>query len=222
MSWPARVSTARLSMLSACVMPRRAARPVTVTAPLAPPLTVTASSPSVPVAITRSGWPSPPGVPRLGSRLTSTSSTPVALEVAERDRVRAAVDDGVDLVHVVEVQDDVLDVARQAQVAALGRQVERLGVVGPEEEQDVAAALAVDGVVAVARVPDEAIVVGAQVDDVVALPALDVVEAGAADEHVVAVAAEQHVGARPAVERQRDHVGRRRCWRSAGRRLRAR
>ena len=78
MSWPARVSMARLSMLSACVMPSRAARPVTVTAPLVWPLTVTASSPSVPAAITRSGWPSPPGVPRLGSRLTSTSSTAVA------------------------------------------------------------------------------------------------------------------------------------------------
>ena len=81
--------------------------------------------------------------------------------------------------------------------AAVGRDVDLLGDVGAVEEHRVVAGLALDGVAAVAGVPDERVVAGAQQRHVVA---------AAADDQVVAVAADQDVVAVAAVERQADRV----------------
>ena len=55
--------------------------------------------------------------------------------------------------------------------AAVGRDVDVLGDVGAVEQQRVVAALALDGVAAVARVPDEGVVAGAHQGHVVAAAA---------------------------------------------------
>ena len=70
------------------------------------------------------------------------------------------------------------------------------------EVQRVGAGLAFDGVVAVARVPVEAVVAGAEGRGVGALVAVDEVVAGAAEQDVGAVAAAQDVVAVAAVERE--------------------
>ena len=70
--------------------------------------------------------------------------------------------------------------------------------VGAVEEHGIGAGLALDDVAAVARVPHEGVVAGAQQRHVVALTAVD---------QVVALAADQHVGTVAAVERQFDQAG---------------
>ena len=65
----------------------------------------------------------------------------------------------------------------------------------------VGAVLALDDVAAVARIPLERVVAGAEERDVVALLAVDEVVAVAAEQDVDAVAAEQRVVARAAVDR---------------------
>ena len=78
----------------------------------------------------------------------------------------------------------------------------------PEEQQQVGAVLALDRVVAVARVPLEHVVAGAEERDVVAVVAEHEVVAVAAEERVRALAPEQGVVACSAVERQLDDAGR--------------
>ena len=70
------------------------------------------------------------------------------------------------------------------------------------------AVLALDRVVAVARIPLEDVVAGAQEGDVVAVVAEHEVVAVAADEHVGALAAEQRVVAGAAIEGELDDAGR--------------
>ena len=72
------------------------------------------------------------------------------------------------------------------------------------EQQRVGPVLALDGVVAVARVPLEHVVAGAEHDRVVALLAVDEVIAIAADQYVGAVAAENRVVAGAAVDGELD------------------
>ena len=74
--------------------------------------------------------------------------------------------------------------------AAVGRDVDVLGDIGAKEEKGVEAVLTFDGVVAVARVPDEHVVARAQEGNVVAVVAEDEVVAVAADQDVVALAAD--------------------------------
>ena len=81
--------------------------------------------------------------------------------------------------------------------------------VGAVEVQGVAAALAFDGVAAVARIPLEAVVAGAQQRGVGTDVAVDEVVAAAAEQEVGAVAAAQRVIAGAAVERERGSA--RRC-----------
>ena len=78
---------------------------------------------------------------------------------------------------------------KKPQPAAVGREVDVLVDVGAVEEHRVVAVLALDGVAAVAGVPDEGVVAGAHEGDVVAAAAGDDVVAVAADQHVVALAA---------------------------------
>ena len=84
-----------------------------------------------------------------------------------------------------------------------GGDVELLADVGAVELQDVGSGLALDGVVAVARVPLEGVVAGAQQRGVGALVSVDEVVAGAAVEGVGAVAADQPVVAGSAFEGER-------------------
>ena len=80
---------------------------------------------------------------------------------------------------------------------AVGGDVELLVDVGAVEEHRVVAGLALDGVAAVAGVPDEGVVAGAHQGHVVA---------GAADDEVVPLAADEDVLAGSAVEGQGDRV----------------
>ena len=88
--------------------------------------------------------------------------------------------------------------------AAIGRDVDVLVDVGAVEQQRVGAGLALDGVAAVAGVPDERVVAGAEKRHVVAAAAGDDVVAVAADQRVGAVAADDGVVAGAAVDRELD------------------
>ena len=79
-----------------------------------------------------------------------------------------------------------------------------LGAVGAVEEHRVGAVLALDGVAAVAGIPDEGVVAGAQQGEVVAAVAVDRVVTGTAEQRLDALAAGERVVAVAAVERQRD------------------
>ena len=102
------------------------------------------------------------------------------------------------------------DVAEEQRPPAVGGDVDVLGDVRAVEEQRVGAVLALDGVVAVARVPLEDVVAGAEERRVVAVVAEDEVVAVAAEEHVRALAAEDAVVAGAAVDGQLDHARRQR------------
>ena len=126
-------------------------------------------------------------------------------QVVDGDGVGAAEGVEVDALDAVEVHRDVADVAGEPDAAAVGREVDLLGDVGAVEQQRVGAGLALDGVAAVAGVPDERVVAGAHEGHVVAAAADDQVVAGAADEDVVAVAAVEREGdlRRPGAPRRR-------------------
>ena len=76
--------------------------------------------------------------------------------------------------------------------------------VGAVEEHRVDAGLALDGVAAVARIPDERVVAGAQERDVVAAVAVDRVVAVAAEQGLDAPAAGERVVVCAAVQAQGD------------------
>ena len=84
--------------------------------------------------------------------------------------------------------------------AAVGGDVDVLVDVRAVELHLVGAGLALDGVAAVARVPLERVVAGAEQGHVVAAAAVDEVVAVAADQRVVALAADDRVVARAAVD----------------------
>ena len=100
-------------------------------------------------------------------------------------------------------------VAEEAEPVAVGGQVDLLGAVGTVEQHRVGAVLALDGVAAVARIPDERVVAGTQERDVVAAVAVDRVVAVAAEQRLDALAAGDRVVAGAAVERQGDRLARR-------------
>ena len=107
----------------------------------------------------------------------------------------------------LQVHGDVADIAGEPHATAVGRDVDVLVDVGAVEQQRVGAVLAFDRVAAVARIPDERVVAGAELRHVVAAAAGDDVVAVAADQHVVAVAAGDRVVARAAIERELDQAG---------------
>ena len=86
---------------------------------------------------------------------------------------------------------------------ALAETLEQLADVGAVEVQRVGVALAVDGVVAVARVPVEAVVAAAEQRGIGAEVAVHDVVAAAADQRLRAGATEQRVVAGAAVDRDR-------------------
>ena len=123
-------------------------------------MTWTTSRPFVPLTVTVSGWASP--VPPNALRSMSTVRDVGAGEVVDGDRVGAAEGVEADAVDVVEIHDDVGDVAGEPDPAAVGGDLDDLADVAAEEVEQVVAALALDGVVAVAGVPLEAVVAGAE------------------------------------------------------------
>src|SRR4029079_2903841 len=90
------------------------------------------------------------------------------------------------------------DIGGQREVAAMRRDVDGLGNAGILELQRVEASLAVNGVAAIARVPDEHVVTRAKQCRLAPAAAVDDIIAGAADDLVIAVAA---------VEREVDLTG---------------
>ena len=127
--------------------------------------------------------------PSKALRSTLAVSRSVPAEVVDGDGVGAAERADVRRLDAVEVHRDAGDVADQAHARAVGRDVDLLADVGAVEVQRVAAALALDGVAAVARIPLEGVVAGAQLGGVGADVAVDEVVAGAAEQRVGAVAA---------------------------------
>ena len=172
-----------------------AGRPITVTTPLSLATEIT-SLPLVPLTMTVSAWPSPVPLPG-GLRQVEVDLGDVgAGQVVDGDGVGAAQGVEVDLLDAVEVHGDVADVAEEPNPAAVGRDVDVLVDVGAVEQHRVDAGLALDGVAAVAGVPDEGVVAGAHEGHVVA---------AAADDQVVAVRCRSEVVAVAAVQGQADH-----------------
>jgi hypothetical protein len=90
---------------------------------------------------------------------------------------------------------------------AVGGELEPLGDVGAIEEHPVGAGLALEGVAAVAWIPDESVVAGTHQRQVVALVAVDRVVAVAAEQRLGSPAAGKLVLTAPTVEGRRDGVG---------------
>ncbi len=105
-----------------------------------------------------------------------------ATEVVDDDVVGATERVDGDLLEVVDVHDDVAKVAGQQHPLAIGRDGEVLGAVGAVEQHLVDAVLTFHRVRAVARIPLEDVVAGAEEGNVVALLAVDEIVAVAAEE----------------------------------------
>ena len=131
--------------------------------PPASPAAPNASAPLVPLTVIVSAAPSPPP---FGPRRSSAGLGEVgAAQVADDDVVGAAERAELDALDVVEVHRHVGDVAEEQHAAAVGDDVDVLGDVGAEEQHRVRVALALERVVAVARVPLEDVVAGAHLGD---------------------------------------------------------
>ena len=203
---PSALTTSESLAPSELVMFTWAGSPTTETEVPAPKTSMM-SLPLVPLTMTVSAAASPAVPPIAPARLTLISTTSVpdrSLTVIVSAPPRALRSIALD---VVEVHDDVADVAGEAHALAVGRGVEDLVDGAAVEQHRVGAVLALDGVAAVARIPLEDVVAGAQEGDVVALLAVDEVVAVAAEQQVGAVAAEDRVVARAAVDGDLDQGG---------------
>ena len=121
-------------------------------------------------------------------------------QIVGDDRVGAAERVDGDVLDAVRVHDDVADVAEEPEPRAVRGQVDVLVRVRAVEDHRVRAVLALDGVAAVARIPDESVVSVAEQRDVAALVPVDRVVSGASDEDVGALAAGDRVVAVAAVD----------------------
>ncbi len=128
-------------------------------------------------------------------------------QILDGDGVGAAQGVELDLLDAVQVHGDVADIAGEPHVIAVRRDVDLLVDVGAIEQQRVGAGPTFDRVTAVARIPDERVVAGAQVRHVIAAAAGDKVVAIAAEQRVVAITASDRVVARAAIERELDQAG---------------
>src|SRR5262249_31578868 len=124
-----------------------------------------------------------------------------AAQVPNVDQVSATQGVQVNSFDIVEVHHDVADVAREPHALAVGRHIELRGDVGAGEEPLIRAVAALDGIAAVARIPLERVVAGAEENRVVPLIAVDEVVAVTAQQSIVAVASENRVVSGPAVHR---------------------
>src|SRR5262249_40424948 len=106
-------------------------------------------------------------------------------EIVDYDVVRAAEGLQVDQLDAVEVHGDVVDVAGEAHASTVGGYIDVLGDVDAVEVEPVDAVLTVDGIVAVALIPLEDVVAGAEEGDVVARASIDEIVAAATIERVI-------------------------------------
>src|SRR5262249_46997418 len=142
-----------------------AARPVTVTTPLL--LTTLITSLASVALITTVSTPPPVTV---GCTEVDVDVPDVGLaEVVHRDGVVSPSCADVDRFHALGVHVQVANVAGQQSMAAICRQVDLLRNVGAVELQRIVARLPVDGVAALAGIPDEGVVTGAELGQVAAL-----------------------------------------------------
>src|SRR6185312_9544121 len=102
-------------------------------------------------------------------------------EVADNDVVGTAEGVEVDGLDIVQVHDDIGDIAEEQGPPAVGEDVNVLGDVGAVEDEGVDAVLAFDHVVAVAGGPAKHVIAGAEKRDIVAVVAEDGVVAVAAE-----------------------------------------
>ena len=137
--------------------------------------------------MTLSAWPSPAAAAERAGEVDVDAGDVGAGQVVDGDGVGAAEGVDVDRLDAGGVHRDAADVAENVEPVAVGGQADLLGDVRAVEQHRVGAVLALDGVAAVAGIPDEGVVAGAQQGQVVAAVAVD---------RVVAVAAEQRVVAR--------------------------
>ena len=126
------------------------------------PKTSMMSSPLVPLTMTVSAAPSPAVPPMRAGQVDVDLDEVGAGQVVDGDRVGAAQGVEVDRLDVVEVHDDVAEVAGEPHAPAVGRDVEDLVAAAAVEQHRVGAVLALDGVAAVARIPLEDVVAGAE------------------------------------------------------------
>src|SRR5262249_54136 len=101
---------------------------------------------------------------------------------------------------VIEVHDDVANVAGEPHTLAIGRDVKDLVCRATVEHHGVGAGLAFNSVAAVTRIPLEGIVASAEEGYIIALVAIDEVVAVATQQRIVAVATQQRVVAGTAVD----------------------
>jgi len=132
-----------------------------------------------------------------------------SVEVADEDGVYSAAGGEVDVLHVVRIHRDPAGVAQKREPTSVCGERDALVDVGAVEEHRVGAVAALDGVAAVAWIPDEGVVAGAHEGDVGATVAVDRVVPGAAGEHLAALAAGDRVVPVASVDRRRDRVGER-------------
>ena len=177
------------------------------------PVTVTWSLLALPLTVTVSACPSPVPLPGVEPRSMPTCFTPVpdrssTVMVSAPPRALNWI-----CSTLLQVHRDVADIAEEPHAIAVRRDVDVLADVGAIEQQRVGAGPAFDRVTAVARIPDERVVAGAEVRHVVATAAGDEVVAVAADQRVVAITAGDRVVARAAIERELDQRRRDHCRR---------
>ena len=164
------------SSITTCV-----ASPLITSLPFASIDSEIVSLPLVPLIDDRVGLPvagRPPIAPAR-SMLTSLTSVPVRSLTTMLSAPPSALKSM--RLDVVQVHDDVGDVAEEQHTPAVRRDVDVLGDVGAVEQHRVGAVLALERVVVVARVPHEGVVAGAHECGVVAVAAVEQVVALAAD-----------------------------------------
>src|SRR5215207_9777600 len=129
---------------------------------------------------------------------------PCAGQIADNDVIGTAESIHVDDLDAIEIYRDAADIARQPHALTIGRDVDVLAYIGAVEHQRVGAGLALDRVAAVARIPDEAVVTGAQQRHVVATPTGNCVVTVTAEQHIVALAARDGVVTSPTIDGERN------------------
>ncbi len=95
-------------------------------------------------------------------------------EIADRDDVGAAQSGELDVLDAIEVHGHGADVAEQPRPRAIGRDANILGNVGAVERERIGACAAFHHIAAIARIPDERVVAGAELRHVVASPPISV------------------------------------------------
>src|SRR5262245_53062680 len=190
---PVMVSLPAPPLIVRLIWPALSAEALMVSFPASPSMTSESLPPSVPAIVTCAAKPlTTTEAPLLATLMWSSPAVPLAValagsrrrrevegdprdvgsgQVVDRDGVGTAQGIDLDMLDAVEVHDDGADVARKPRPLAVGRDVHVLADVGAIEHERIRAGLPLDDVAAVARVPDERVVAGAEQGRVVAAAA---------------------------------------------------